>query len=117
MEMNWLPPSSLHLVGSHVQGWREEFVSFLCLVSIGFERSRHTPRYSISSSPIYSNFQMTTFKTKNVFLVFSMGHTMIKLTYECKKIKKFKSLVDLQCKCVRLDTPRIGPIWGFPAVA
>ena len=25
-------------------------------------------------------------------------------------------LVDLQCKCVRQETPRIGPIWGFPTV-
>ena len=31
-----------------------------------------TPRYSIRSSPIYPNFQMTTFKAKNVFLVFGI---------------------------------------------
>ena len=46
---------------------------------------------------------MTTFEAKNVFLVFGMGHTMNKLTYECKKMQKLKSLVDLQCKCVMLD--------------
>ena len=40
-----------------------------------------------------------------------MGHTMNKLTYECKKMQKLKSLVDLQCKCVMLDTPRIGLFW------
>ena len=33
-----------------------------------------------------------------------------------QKMQKFNSLVDLQCKCVRLETPRIGPIWGFLAV-
>ena len=57
---------------------------------------------------------MTTFKAKNVFLVFGMGHTMNKLTNEYKKMQNFKNLVDLQCKCVKLDTPRIGPILGFP---
>ena len=77
---------------------------------------RHTPMYSIRSSPIRPNFQMTTFKVKNVFLVLGMGHTMNKLTYEYKKMQKLKALVDLQCKCVRLDTPKIGPILGFPAV-
>ena len=77
---------------------------------------RHTPRYSIRSSPIRPNFQMTTFKAKNVFLVLGMGHNMNKLTYEYKKMQKLKALVDLQCKCVRLDTPKIGPISGFPAV-
>ena len=76
----------------------------------------HTPRYSIRSSPICPNFQMTTFKAKNVFLVLGRGHTMNKLTYEYKKMQKLKALVDLQCKCVRLDTPKIGPILGFPAV-
>ena len=75
---------------------------------------RHTPRYSIRSSPIYPNFQMTTFKAKNVFLVFGMGHTRNKLTNEYKKMQNFKNLVDQQCKCVKLDTPRIGPILGFP---
>ena len=59
---------------------------------------------------------MTAFKAKNVFLVFGMGHTMNKLTYECKKMQKLKALVDLQCKCVRQDTPKMGPIWGFPAI-
>ena len=76
----------------------------------------HTPRYSIRSSPICPYFQMTTFKAKNVFLVLGMGHNMNKLTYEYKKMQKLKALVDLQCKCVRLDTPKIGPILGFPAV-
>ena len=33
---------------------------------------------------------MTTFKAKNVFLVFGMGHTMNKLTYECKKKAEVK---------------------------
>ena len=47
---------------------------------------------------------MTTFKAKNVFLVLGRGHTMNKLTYEYKKMQKLKALVDLQCKCVRLDT-------------
>ena len=75
---------------------------------------RHTPRYSIRSGPICPYFQMTTFKAKNVFLVFGMGHTMNKLTNEYKKMQNFKNLVDLQCKCVKLDTPRIGPILGFP---
>ena len=56
---------------------------------------------------------MTTFKAKNVFLVFGMGHTMNKLTNEYKKMQNFKNLMDLQCKCVKLDTPRIGPILGF----
>ena len=59
---------------------------------------------------------MTTFKAKNVFLVLGMGHNMNKLTYEYKKMQKLKALVDLQCKCVRLDIPKMGPIWGFPAV-
>ena len=76
----------------------------------------HTPRNSIRSSPIRPNFQMTTFKAKNVFLVFNMVHTMNKLTYEYKKTQFYNNLVDLQCKCMRLDTPRIGPIWGFSAV-
>ena len=40
-----------------------------------------THRYSIRSSPIRPNFQMTTFKAKNVFLVLGMGHNMNKLTY------------------------------------
>ena len=77
---------------------------------------RHTPRYSIHSSPICPYFQMTIFKAKNIFLVFGMGHTMNKLTNEYKKMQNFKNLVDLQCKCVKLDTPRIGPILGFSAV-
>ena len=59
---------------------------------------------------------MTTFKTKNIFLVFGMGHTMNKLIYEYKKMHKLIAFMDLQCKCVRLDTPKIGPISGFPAV-
>ena len=80
------------------------------------EYLRHTLRYSVRSSPFCLNFEITTFKAKNVFLVFGMGHTMNKLTYECKKMQKLKALVDLQCKCVRLDTPKIGPISGFPAV-
>ena len=33
-----------------------------------------------------------------------------------KKTQFYNNLVDLQCKCMRLDTPRIGPIWGFSAV-
>ena len=45
-----------------------------------------------------------------------MVHTMNKLTYEYKKTQFYNNLVDLQCKCMRLDTPRIGPIWGFSAV-
>ena len=57
--------------------------------------------------PNSPNFQMTTFMAKNVFLVFGMN----KLTYEYKKMQKLKSLVDLQCKCVMLDTPRIGLFW------
>ena len=77
---------------------------------------RHTPRYSIRSSPTRPNFQMTTFKAKNVFLVLGMGHNMNKLTYEYKKNQFYNNLVDLQCKCMRLDTPRIGQIWGFSAV-
>ena len=77
---------------------------------------RHTPRYSIRSSPIRPNFQMTNFKAKHVFLVFGIGHTMNKLTYECKKMQKLKALVVLQCKWERLDTPKIGLIWGFLAV-
>ena len=77
---------------------------------------RHTPRYSIRSSPIEPNLQITTFKAKNLFLVFGMGHNMNKLTYEYKKMQKLKALVDLQCKCVRLDIPKMGPISGFPAV-
>ena len=68
------------------------------------------------SSPICKNFEITTFKAKNIFWVFGMGYTMNKLTYEYKKMQKLKALVDLQCKCVRLDTPKIGPILGFPAV-
>ena len=32
-------------------------------------------------------------------------------------MQKLKALVDLQCKCVRLDTPNMGPIWGFLAVS
>ena len=56
---------------------------------------------------------MTTFKAKNVFLVLGMGHTMNKLTYEYKKTQFYNNLVDLQCKCVRLDTPRIGQIFDF----
>ena len=59
---------------------------------------------------------MTTFRPQNVFLIFGMGHTMNKLTYECKKNQLYNNLVDLQCKCVRQDTPRNGQIWGFPAV-
>ena len=51
---------------------------------------------------------------KNVFLVFGMGHTMNELKNEYKKMQNFKNFVDLQCKCVKLDTPRIGPILGFP---
>ena len=27
-------------------------------------------------------------------------------------MQKLKTLMNLQCKCVRLDTPKIGPIWG-----
>ena len=77
---------------------------------------RHTPRYSIRSSPIRPNFQMTNFKAKHVFLVFGMGHTMNKLTYECKKMQKLKALVILQCKWERLDTPKIGLIRFFLAV-
>ena len=45
---------------------------------------------------------MTTFKAKNIFLVFGMGHTMNKLTNEYKKMQNFKNLVDLQCKCVKI---------------
>ena len=74
------------------------------------EYLRHTLRYSVRSSPICLNFEITTFKAKNVFLVFGI-HTMNKLTYEGKKMQKLKSLVDLQCKCVMLDTPRIGLFW------
>ena len=59
---------------------------------------------------------MTTFKAKNVFLVLGRGHTMNKLTYEYEKMQKLKVLVDSQCKCVRLDIPKMGPIYGFPAV-
>ena len=59
---------------------------------------------------------MTSDRAKNVFLVFNMGHTMNKLTYEYQKTQFYNNLVDLQCKCVGLDTPRIGPIWGFLAV-
>ena len=77
---------------------------------------RHTPRYSIRSSPIRPNFQMTNFKAKHVILVFGLGHTMNKLTYECKKMQKLKALVVLQCKWERLDTPKIGLIRGFLAV-
>ena len=76
----------------------------------------HTPRYSIRSSTIYPICQITTFSAKMYFLVFNMGHTMNKLTYECTKNQLYNNLVDLQCKYVRQDTPRIGPIWGFPAV-
>ena len=76
----------------------------------------HTPRYSIRSSPIYPIFQITSFRAKNVFLVFNMVHTMNKLTYEYKIIQFYNNLVDLQCKCMRLDTPRIGPILGFSGV-
>ena len=60
---------------------------------------------------------MTTFKVKNVFLVLGRGHTMNKLTHEYEKMQKLKVLVDSKCKCVRLDTPKIGPIQGFLAVA
>ena len=42
---------------------------------------RHTPRYSIRSSPIRPNFRMTTFKAKNVFLVLGMGHNMNIIVY------------------------------------
>ena len=59
---------------------------------------------------------MTTFKAKNIFLAFGMGHTMNKLTNEYKKMQNFKNLVDLQCKYVKLDTPRNGPILGFPSL-
>ena len=59
---------------------------------------------------------MTTFKAKAIFLVFGIVHTMNKLAYEYKKMQKLKALVDLQCKCVRLDIPKMGPISGFPAV-
>ena len=45
-----------------------------------------------------------------------MVHTMNKLTYEYKKTQFYNNLVDLQCKCMRLDTPRIGPILGFSGV-
>ena len=45
-----------------------------------------------------------------------MVHTMNKLTYEYKKTQFYNNLVDLQCKCMRLDTPRIDPIWGFSAI-
>ena len=38
---------------------------------------------------------------------------MNKLTYEYQKTQFYNNLVDLQCKCAGLDTPRIGPIWGF----
>ena len=54
----------------------------------------HTPRYSIRSGPICPNFQMTTFKANNVFLVFGMGQTRNKLTNEYKKMQNFKNLVD-----------------------
>ena len=40
----------------------------------------------------------------------------ILLGREYKKTQIYNNLVDLQCKCMRLDTPRIGPIWGFSAV-
>ena len=59
---------------------------------------------------------MTTFKAKNIFSVFGMGHTINKLTYEYKKMQKLLALVDLQCKCVMLDTPKIGPISAFLAL-
>ena len=42
-----------------------------------------------------------------------MVHTMNKLTYEYKKTQFYNNLEDLQCKCVRLDTPRIGQILDF----
>ena len=41
-----------------------------------------------------------------------MGHTMNKLTYECKKMQKLKALVVLQCKWERLDTPKNWPDSG-----
>ena len=46
------------------------------------------------TSPIYPFFQITTLRAKDVFLVFNMGHTMNKLTYKCKKMQKFKNLLD-----------------------
>ena len=49
------------------------------------EYLRHTLRYSVRSSPICLNFEITTFKAKNVFLVFGKGHTMNKYTYKYKK--------------------------------
>ena len=81
------------------------------------EYLKHTLWYSMRSSPICLNFEITTFRAKNVFLVFNMVHTMNELTYEYKITQFYNNLVDLQCKCVRLDTPKIGPIRGFPAVA
>ena len=66
--------------------------------------------------PHLSYFKITTFRAKSVFLVFNMVHTMNKLTYEYKIIQFYNNLVDLQCKCMRLDTPRIGPILGFSGV-
>ena len=56
------------------------------LVGLAFSIG-HTPRYSIRSSPIYSNFQITTFRAKNVYLVSGMGHTMNKLTNKYKKCR------------------------------
>ena len=58
---------------------------------VNFSYLRQTPRYSIRSSPICPNFQMTTFKAQNVFLVLGRGHTMNKLTYEYKKMQKLKT--------------------------
>ena len=75
--------------------------------------------YSIRSSPIHPNFQMSNFKAKHVFLVFGMGHTLNILTYECKKMQKLKALVVLQWemgKWERLDDPKIRLIRGFLAV-
>ena len=53
-------------------GYIQSVYTIYTLYTVG-----HTPRYSIRSKPIRPNLQITTFKPKNVFLVFGMGHTCI----------------------------------------
>ena len=74
---------------------------------------RHTPRYSICSSPICPIFQMTTFRPKMYFWYLVWVILWINWHMNAKKNQLYNNLVDLQCKCVRQDTPRIGPIFGF----
>ena len=81
--------------------------------SLGF--LRHTPRYSIRSSPIRPNFQMTTFKAKNVFLVLGMGHNMNKLTYlrtlKFRSVFRTRSLLFFSSSHNFADGPLLNPFF------